>query len=182
MEVQIHRIGTLGKSLGRASRATFELPGFSAMSASRFLRTTTRRSDEDVMETTPEARSTSDHPSRVEFIVKMAPQSPCSDNHEDKRIPSCRQKKLGYNWADATCTPWSRPSRAPSPRPSSSTPTPSTPRSSTTTRRARSSTTPWTLSPRSREAQGWPPSVVLFLLCTERAATRSRNRKQTAHA
>ena len=96
------------------------------------------------METTPEARSTSDHPSRVEFIVKMAPQSPCSDNHEDKRIPSCRQKKLGHNWADATCTPWSRPPRAPSPRPSSSTPTPTAPRSSTTTW---SSSTSWTLSP-----------------------------------
>ena len=153
---------------------------FSPMSASRFLMTTTWRSTEDAMETTPAARSASDHPSCVEFIVKMAPQSPYSDNHEDND-PSCRQKKLGYNWADATYTPWSRPSRAPSPRPSSSTPTPSSPRSSTTTRWARSSTTPWTLSPRSREAQGWPRSVVLFLLCTERAATRSRNRfrKQT---
>ena len=74
-----------------AYRATFELPGFSAMSASRFLRTTTRRSDEDVMETTPEARSTSDHPSRVEFIVKMAPQSPCSSNRRTM-IPAAGER------------------------------------------------------------------------------------------
>ena len=39
--------------------------------------------DEDVMETSPAAKSASDHPSRVQSIVKMAPQSPCSDNHED---------------------------------------------------------------------------------------------------
>ena len=47
------------------------------------------------METSPAAQSASDHPSRVEFIVKMAPQSPCSDNHEDKRIPSVQVKEIG---------------------------------------------------------------------------------------
>ena len=101
--VQIHRIGTLGKSLGRASRATFELPGFSAMSASRFLRTTTRRSDEDVMEMTPAARSASDHPSCVEFIVKMAPQSPYSDD-ERTMIPAAGRR----NWDTTGLMPPSR--------------------------------------------------------------------------
>ena len=123
------------------------------MSASRFLRTTTRRSDEDVMETTPAARSTSDHPSRVEFIVKMAPQSPCSSNRRTM-IPSSRSAKLGHNWADATFTPWSRPPRAPSPRPPCSTPTPTPPRSSS----GPGPSTSWILSPvPSREVQGWAP-------------------------
>ena len=61
------------------------------MSASRFLMTTTRRSDEDVTEMTPAARSASDHPSCVEFIVKMAPQSPCSSNRRTM-IPAAGER------------------------------------------------------------------------------------------
>ena len=46
------------------------------MSPRRFLRKTPWRSAEDERETSPAARSTSDHPSCVQCIVKMAPQPP----------------------------------------------------------------------------------------------------------
>ena len=157
------------------------------MSPGRFLRTTPWRSAADEMETLPAARCPPDHPSCTQFIVKMAPLPSCSDcpgpEDNDPSLPTTRVRWQLYRfqievmritWADATCVPWSRPPGPPTPRPHCSTPTPTSPRSSTAT--WFSSTTPWTLSPRSREAQGWPRSVVLFLLCTERAATRSRNR------
>ena len=31
----------------------------------------------------------------LEFIDKMAPLSPCSNNHEDKKIPSTQAKEIG---------------------------------------------------------------------------------------
>ena len=35
------------------------------------------------------------HRDLLQSIDKMAPLSPCSDNHEDKRIPSMQVKEIG---------------------------------------------------------------------------------------
>ena len=76
------------------------------MSPRRFLRKTPWRSAEDERETSPAARSTSDHPSCVQCIVKMAPQPPAvtalaqktervQPTHNRVRRQSCR---LRNNW------------------------------------------------------------------------------------
>ena len=120
------------------------------------------------METSPAAKSASDHPSRVQSIDKMAPQSPCSDNKRTT-IPgtAAGERDGSNNWADATCTPWSRPSRAPSPRPSSST----TGSSSSPPRTSRRRTSSWSTRCQSRPPCTSPGPVSSVAAAAPRSRT-----------